>query len=165
MTTRRFPFLAIVLAAVAIGACTATPAGSASAVVAGSPAASLPADFPLGTWTSTITAEDLRTGGITAAAGIQENSGLITLAMKADGTWTQTQQSSDPLRRPVFQGTWRATGPDTFEQTTTFPSDYAGDVVKFGWKLEDGALRLTVLTPPDEILPVIMEAHPWQRTP
>jgi hypothetical protein len=67
------------------------------------------------------------------------------------------------VKWPVVRGTWTATGADTFSQTTDFPADFAGDVVDFTWRIDDGKLVLRVPEPPDPILPVIMETHPWER--
>lgn len=148
-------------------ACTATsvgspaPARSEPTAAASSPAASIPPDFPLGSWTTTITEDDVRAAGFTGAGELAENSGTFTMTLSEDGTWTTAQESSEPLKWPVFQGTWEATGPNTFRQRTTFPSDFAGDVVDFEWKVVDGNLVLVLPNPPDPILPVVMESHPW----
>ena len=63
------------------------------------------------------------------------------------------RSSRAPGRPPVPTGS--ASSP-------TFPTDFAGDVVNFTWKIEDGSLILKVVNPPDHILPIIMESHPWQ---
>ena len=144
-------------------ACSATPGAPTAAPASEAPAtASLPEGFPIGTWTTTITEDDLRAGGVTGEGELGENSGDVTLVMSDDGTWSTTQVSDVALRWPVFKGTWTATGPDGFRQVTTFPSDFSGDVVDFTWKVEDGALNLKVVNPPDPILPILMESHPWQ---
>jgi CheY-like chemotaxis protein len=162
---------AILTVAAIVAACSGTP-GSSSAVpasqapsaVASEPAsaAAIPADFPFGSWTTTITEDDLRAGGLTGEGLQAENAGVFTLTMAEDGTWTTAQVSDVPLRWPVFKGTWTATGPDGFSQLTTFPTDFAGDVVDFTWKIVNGSLILKVVTPPDPVLPVVMESHPWQ---
>jgi hypothetical protein len=54
-----------------------------------------------------------------------------------------------------------ATGANSFRQTTTFPADFAGDVVDFTWAIEDGALLIRVTDPPDPVLPIVMESHSW----
>ncbi|HEX7223513.1 MAG TPA: hypothetical protein VF231_09685 [Candidatus Limnocylindrales bacterium] len=128
-------------------------------------AASLPADFPIGSWTTTITEDDLRAAGLTESAAFAENAGSFTLEMAADGTWTTTQVSDVAVKWPVFRGTWAATGRDTFSQTTEFPADYAGDIVDFSWRIDDGKLVLQVPEPPDPVLPIIVESHPWERVP
>ena len=155
--------------AVALGLAIATvgcAAGASPSGAALSPtAASVPAGFPIGTWTTTITDDDLRAGGLTDAAALSENAGSFTLEMAADGTWTTTQVSDVALKWPVFRGTWTVSGPDKFSQTTDFPADFAGDVVDFTWRIEDGKLVLRLPNPPDPILPIIMESHPWERLP
>jgi hypothetical protein len=155
--------LAMALIGCSAGA-SSSPVTSAPAP-AGSPAtaASLPADFPIGSWTTTITEDDLRAAGVTEAAGLAENAGTFTLEMAADGTWTTTQDSDAVVKWPVFRGTWASTGPDSFSQTTDFPADFAGDIVDFTWRTEGGKLVLDLPAPPDPVLPVIMESHPWER--
>jgi hypothetical protein len=125
----------------------------------------LPPGFPIGSWTTTITADDLRAAGLTDAAAIAENAGVFTLEMADDGTWTTTQVTDVPVKWPIFRGTWVATGPDTFRQTTGFPSDFAEDVVDFAWRVENGNLQIELPDPPDPVLPVIMESHPWTPVP
>jgi hypothetical protein len=49
-----------------------------------------------------------------------------------------------------------------FELRTTFPADYAGDVVTIGWLMEDENLRLQLVTPDDPVLRANLETHPWQ---
>ena len=121
----------------------------------------MPADFPFGSWTTTIAREDLQAAGI-PDEGLAENAGDITLTMSEDGSWQTTQVSEVDLRWPIFRGTWVATGSDGFRQDTTFPPDFAGDSVNFTWKIKDGALVLKVVNPPDPVLPILMETHPWQ---
>ena len=159
----------VVLAVIAIGCTTSSsgsPAATASASAAPStPAAGAPSAIPaaiVGTWTTTITEADLRAAGVTEQAGLDENSGVFTMHVDADGAWSMTQVTDTPIRWPVFKGTSSATGPDSFRQITTFPADYAGDAVDFTWSKTDGALSLRVVTPPDEILPILIETHPWQ---
>jgi hypothetical protein len=126
------------------------------------PTTTIPRDFPLGSWTTTITADDLRAGGITDPGWLEENAGQFIMTMAADGTWTMAQVTTAAVRTPVFRGTFEATGPNTFRQRTEFPPDFVGDVVDFSWSRDDeGALVLDVLTPPDEVVPIIVETHPW----
>ena len=122
----------------------------------------LPAGFPLGTWTVTMTEQDLRDAGITEPGLLAENTGLFTRTYAADGSWTIAQQTTQPIRWPVFRGTFRATGPNEIEETTVFPTEYAGDVVKITWQREGSAIRLKVLNPPDPILPILTETRAWQ---
>jgi len=154
--------IAIVSAACSAGTTTASPAGSTapSASQGGQGPASIPPDFPFGSWTTTITMDDLEASGI-SGANVLENAGLFTLTMSEDGSWETTQVSEADLKWPIFRGTWVATGPNGFRQETTFPPDFAGDIVDFTWKLEDGSLLLEVVNPPDPVLPIVMESHPW----
>jgi hypothetical protein len=124
--------------------------------------AAIPAGFPIGAWKTTITEEDLRAAGVTGEGELGENIGEFTLIMAEDRTWTAAQVTDVPVRWPVFKGTWSPIGADGFSQVTTFPNDFAGDVVNFTWKLVDGSLVMKVVNPPDDILPIITESHPWQ---
>ena len=138
-------------------------ASSSTVAPAGSPSAgSIPADFPLGSWTTTITKDDLRAGGVTEAGLLEENAGTFTQTFTADGTWIGAQVSTQAVNLPVFRGTFRVTGDRQFEQTTTFPPEYAGEVVGFTWRLDNGALIMGVPNPPDPMLKIVTEAHPWQ---
>jgi hypothetical protein len=168
MKTLRPRSIGALLAAVAIVAACSKPPGSSS-VAGGTEApsvaasvAAIPAGFPIGAWTTTITEDDLKAADVTHEGELAENTGEFTLTMAEDGTWTTAQVTDAPIRWPVFEGTWVATGPDGFRQVTTFPTDFAGDVVDFTWKLEAGSLILKVVNPPDHILPIVMESHPWQ---
>ena len=153
--------LAIVIATMGCSAGT-SPASSTAPTAAG---ASLPPGFPIGSWATTITADDLRAAGLTDAAAIGENAGVFRLQMADDGTWTTTQVTDVPVKWPIFRGTRIATGPETFRQTTVFPADFADDVVDFTWRVQDGTLHLELPDPPDPVLPVIMESHPWTPVP
>ncbi len=151
--------LALAIATIACSA-SASPASS-TASAAPAAGASLPPGFPIGSWATTITPDDLRAAGLTEAAAIDENAGKFTLEMSDDGTWTTTQVTEVPVKWPIFRGTWVATGRDTFRQTTSFPADFADDVVDFTWRVDGGNLHLELPDPPDPVLPVIMESHPW----
>jgi hypothetical protein len=156
--------LASLAAASLLGCTTGSSAGpAASTMPSVSPAGggSIP-DEIVGAWTTTITEADLRAAGITEPAGLAENSGLFTMTLGADGSWSTAQVTDAPVRWPVFKGTYEVTGPSAFRQVTTFPPDYAGDVVDFTWSVRDGALVLSVPNPPDPILPILVETHPWQ---
>lgn len=179
MTTLRFDLTAIGLVAVFIAAAivtacsNASPAASggsvATAAAVGGSAIALPAGFPIGSWTTTITADDLAavSDESLAAVGmsrddmVKENSGTFTTTFAADGTWSTVQDTDVPVKWPVFRGTYTPTGDAAFDQVTTFPPDFAGDVVRFTWRTEDGRLHLAVEDAPDPILPVLTEAHPW----
>ena len=154
--------MAVAIAATAIG-CGVSGSSSASPSPNPSGGSSLISPELAGSWTVTITPDDLAAAGLSDEGPVAENAGKFTMMLNSDGTWSTTQETDVPIRWPVFRGTVSATGPNSFRQTTTFPADYAGDVVDFTWVLEDGALTLKVVKPPDEILPIIMETHPWQR--
>lgn len=164
---------ALLLAGAVLAACTAAgnPSTAAPAPQAASAStAALPAGFPVGSWTTTITAADLEqvddeflsSIGMTRENLIKENTGTFTTTFGADGTWSTVQDTETQVKWPVFRGTFKPIGEDAMEQVTTFPPDFAGDVVRFTWRLENGELHLGVTDPPDPILPVVMEAHPWK---
>ena len=165
--TRKAIYRHFLIAAVAVMvmACTgaAGPSAPASAPTVGaSGLASLPDDFPIGSWTSTITEEDLREAGMTDAGLLRENAGVFTTTFGSDGTWSTAQATDVPVKWPLFRGTFTVAGDGQIDQTTTFPPDYAGDVVRFTWRMEDGALILGVPEPPDPVLRILTEMHPWQ---
>ena len=155
--------LAAVLAVMVI-ACTggAGPSAPPAAPTVGSTGlVALPDGFPIGSWTSTITEEDLRGAGMREAL-IMENVGVFTTTFSPDGTWSTAQATDVPVKWPLFRGTFTVPGDGVIEQTTTFPPDYAGDVVRFTWRMDNGALVLGVPEPPDPVLRVMTEMHPWQ---
>jgi len=168
MKAHRVTAIALI-AALSVGCSVATSSSpGAGASSAASPAAGGSFEIPaalVGKWTTTITEADLRAGGITGQGELQENSGVFTTTFGADGTWSTSQVAPVTLRWPVFKGTLVALGPDSFRQVTTFPADYAGDSVDFTWSIKDGALVLHVVNPPDPLLPIVAETHPWQRVP
>src|SRR5262245_24567024 len=155
-----------IIAVTLIGACagadstasrtTASAAAVASVAtsVESASGSAIPPDFPVGSWTTTITEADLRAAGVTAAGLINENTGVFTTVFASDGIWTTTQVTSHPVRWPVFRGTFRVTGPGRFEQRTEFPADYAGDIVVFTWTRQGDDLRLGVPDPSDPILSI-----------
>jgi len=161
LSTRAIGVLALL--GLLLGACGTTPASAPASSTPVTAGPSIPAGFPLGTWRSTITEADLRAGGLTDPAAFRENAGVFTMTLAPDGTWTTVQQAPIPVRWPIFRGTWAATGPNSFDQRTVFPSDYAGDVVGFTWQLDGDELLLRVPDPPDDVLVVVTEAHPWVR--
>lgn len=146
-------------AAFALAGCASAPGAPPSAAASG---IELPAGFPLGSWVVTITEQDLRDAGLTDAGLIKENAGTFTRTYAADGTWTIAQVTSEPIRWPVFSGTFRAIGPDRIQETTNFPDQYRGEVIMFTWQREGSGIRLTVVDPPDPILPITTETHAWQ---
>jgi len=155
----------VAILAVSVACSAPAPAGSPVANSHGLAGAGFPDGFPLGVWRVTFTEDDLRAGGITGPGELSENSGVFTMTLAGDGTWTTAQVTDVPIRWPVFRGTLTPTGPDTFNQVTEFPPDFAGDSVDFRWRLDGGNLVLEVLTPPDPVLPVLMETHPWEPVP
>ncbi len=159
-----------IFVAVVASACGSASGGSPAAPALASPAAAsgsaieIPAGFPIGSWTVTITDDDLTAADVTNPGLVTENTGVFTTTFAADGTWTTVQETDAPVRWPVFRGTFTPVGTDAMDQVTTFPPDFAGDVVRFTWRLEDGQLHLTVPEPPDEFLPIVIETHPWEPT-
>jgi hypothetical protein len=142
-----------------------TPSASATASASIASSAALPANFPVGAWTMTVTPDDLRAAGITDQGAITENSGTFVLTFTAKGQWTVVQQNGDPARWPVFRGRVTATRDGSFDATTEFPPEYAGEVVPMTWQLEGDALTLHVPGSDDPILKANWESHPWQRVP
>ena len=152
--------------AVMVMACTSSAGPSAPAsvpVVQASSLVALPDGFPIGSWTSTITEEDLRKAGVTDAGLIKENTGAFTTTFASDGTWSTAQTTDAPIRWPLFRGTFEVAGDGLIDQTTTFPPDYAGDVVRLTWRMENGTLVLGVPEPPDPFLRMLTEMHHGSR--
>jgi hypothetical protein len=87
-----------------------TAAGRAGSQTPG-PAQSLPADFPLGSWTNYLTEADLEAAGYTDAAMIKENVGTQALTLSADGSWTIAVESSQPMRLARIPRDLRRHGP------------------------------------------------------
>ena len=150
-----------ILAACSGGAAPATGVPATAPATAGT-AMELPADFPLGAWTSTITEADLEAAGITDPNILQENAGTFTNTFAADGTWSSVMDTTAAVKWPVFRGTFTPVGEGEMEQVTTFPPEYAGDVVRFTWRMDGDDLVLGVPDPPDPILPIVVESHPWE---
>ena len=143
------------------GVGSSTPAASAGG--GGSPAAALPLH---GTWTTSITKDDLAAKGVSDPGLQNENSGRFQWTFAPDGTWTSVQQSLDgsPINGPVFQGTYVVAG-DQLVSTTTFPEQYRDAGLHYTWAIDGANLVLDILDPPDPMLPVVVEAHPWTRVP
>jgi hypothetical protein len=139
-------------------------AGSTQATAAG-PSGLSSDTAPVGSWTMTLTAEDLVAAGFTDVGAIEENTGTFTHTFASDGTWTVAQVTTHPIRWPVFRGTYTVTGDRTIEMRTEFPPDYAGDVVTVAWTRDAEGLRLRLLTPPDPLLRINLETHPWAPSP
>ncbi len=153
-----------VLIVVTLAGCASTSTQGSAAPTPG-PSIDLPDGFPIGTWTVTITEADLRAANFTKVGEIAENQGTFTRVISPDGTWTITQDAPGPVRWPIFRGTFRPTGPNAFEETTTFPAEYAGEVVKFEYTVEGDELSLTLIEPTtDPLLRFQTEVHPWKRS-
>ena len=156
-----FTLLAPAVAALIVGAC-------------GGPAPATPPTDPtpresgphalVGSWTTTITKSDLEAAGLTEPGLLNENSGRFTWTFLPDGTWTSVQESLDgsPIVSPVYRGTYTASAA-TFVATTEFPEQYRDSGLPYTWLLDGDELRLFVLDPPDAVMPVIVETHPWTR--
>ena len=148
----------------AISAAALGCAAPATAPPYGTPPASLAGHPLIGSWTTTVTRADIAAGGATDAATQNENAGRFTWTFAPDGTWTSVQESLDgaPVMNPVFRGTF-VVDAATLIATTTFPAQYADTGLHYTWSIDGDALRLDVLDPPDPIMPLIVETHPWQR--
>lgn len=137
------------------------PGGSSRGSVAA------PSGFPLvGSWTSTITSEDLKAAGFTDPGAVQENTGRFTWTFEADGTWRQTQVSltDAPVLNPVFSGTF-SVADAVLIVSTAFPEQYRDEGLHYTWQIAaDGSVSFRLQDPPDPMLPAIVEAHPWQPT-
>jgi len=163
--SRRAPASLLALAALLLGC--GSPGGS-GAPGSGAPAGSgsvIPADLPLlGTWTVEVTKGDLEAGGVADPGARNENSGRFTWTFKPDGTWTEVQESLDgsTIINPVFRGLFSVSGA-TMTATTTFPEQYRDAGLDYAWTVEGDELRLDILNPPDPVLPLVVEAHPWKR--
>ena len=161
----RFMLVLVLLASVMVGC--AAPSGTAPVPGqgAGGSGSAAAGSVPIGVWTSILTADDLRGAGFTEAGLIAENTGTFTLTIAGDGTWTVAQEAAEPVRWPVFRGTWTATSTDTLTMRTEFPTDYSGDTVTVSWSSGPEGLNTRVLSPPDPLLRLQWERHPWARSP
>jgi hypothetical protein len=119
----------------------------------------------VGVWQTTITKADLEAGGVADPGAQTENSGKFIWTFAPDGTWTQIQQGLDGahLNNPVFGGTWTVDG-GNLVAVTEFPTEYRDSGLHYTWAIEGSELRFDLLDPPDPMLPIVMEAHPWTRT-
>jgi hypothetical protein len=143
------------------------PSTTATAGAPSGPAGSggIPSDHPLiGTWTMDLSRADLTAGGITDPGLLNENAGRYSWTFAADGTWTQVAESLDgaPMVNPVFRGTYLFEG-DTLIATTTFPEQYVDSGLHYTWAIDGDEVRFDLLDPPDPILPIMIETHPWKR--
>jgi hypothetical protein len=163
--------VAAAIAGAALAGCASPGASSPGASSPGAPPATgatppVPlAGHPLlGTWTTDITRADLAAGGVPDSGVQNENSGRFLWTFAADGTWTQVQQSLDgaPVNNPVFRGTFTIDG-DQLTATTEFPQAYRDSGLHYTWTIDGDEVRFDLLDPPDPVLPLIVESHPWTR--
>ncbi len=160
--------LVLALGGAVVAGCAAQPGASAGSVSTVSPAAAGSAasgSVPLGTWTMTLTDADLRAAGFTDPGAAAENAGTFTMTVAPEGTWTIAQAASQPVRWPVFRGTYTVTGENIAEMRTTFPPEYAGDIVSMQLTEGSDGLAVKILSPDDRLLRVQFETHPWARSP
>lgn len=131
----------------------------------GSQAATPPAGFPVGSWTTSITREDLRAGGMEGEL-VDQNEGDFVLTFRPDGSFEQVQTSTIgvTLGEPVFRGHYVVTG-DQVRLNPEFPAHYAQEGVYdvVNWELEGDALNLILASQGDPIQAVVYGAHPWRR--
>src|SRR5690242_2363760 len=118
----------------------------------------------VGSWLVSITKADVAAAGVTDPGLQNENSGAFTWTFSADGTWTQIQVSLDgsPIGNPVYRGTYTVSG-DSLVATTTFPDEYRDSGLHYTFAIDGSSVRFDLLDPPDKLLPIIVETHPWTR--
>jgi len=130
------------------------------------PPAPPPPAFPVGSYTTTITPDDLRAGGVTEEDLLTENSGMFVLTYEPNGRWTMVQTSLDgsPIHDPVFRGRYLVNG-DRIRHDVEFPARFVaeGAYDEVTWRLEGDSLHLELVAAGDEIVRVIYAAHPWRR--
>lgn len=160
-------FLAAVAAVLTGCSGSGGPGGSTALGTPASAAGSgaIPAGHPLiGTWTVDVTRADLAAGGVADPGTQNENSGRFIWTFAPDGSWTSIQQSLDgaPINNPVFRGTYLVDG-ETLIVKTAFPEQYADEGLHYAFAVTGDEVRLDLLDPPDPVLPIIVETHPWRR--
>jgi hypothetical protein len=150
--------LALVVMACGGGATRTAGSSGGSSPLAGSPL--------VGAWTTSITKADLSAAGMTDPGLQNENAGRFTWKFAQDGTWTSAQESLDgsPINTPVFRGTYTVDG-QSLVSTTTYPEQYRDSGLHYTFSIDGSSVRFDVLDPPDTILPVVVETHPWTRAP
>jgi hypothetical protein len=170
MARRTLGGLALLAAVAVVAAACGGPGEAGGSTAPGTPGAAagsgaIPGGHPLvGTWTVDVTRADLAAGGIADPGTQNENSGRFTWTFAPDGTWTSIQQSLDgaPINSPVFRGTYVVDG-NTLIATTAFPEQYADEGLHYSWAVTGDEVRFDLLDPPDPVLPIIVETHPWRR--
>ena len=162
---RRMHLVATILgAAFALAACGGQAVPTPGPSAAPGTGAALTGHPLVGTWTTSVTKADIAAGGITDPAAQNENSGQFSWTFGADGSWTAVQQSLDgsPITNPVFRGTYTVDG-DKLVMATEFPTDYRDNGLHYTWSIAGDAATFDVLDPPDSLLPLVVESHPWTR--
>jgi len=125
-------------------------------------------DFPLGTYETTITRDDVKNAGFPSDHDMNENAGMFTLDVNADGSWRLVQTSNVPLENPVFDGTFAVSG-DQIAFTTLEPTEFHGEVDMLSWKLSGSMLLLGWAGPSQGLTDVqvlsrlLWTKHPWVR--
>ena len=165
---RLLGMLVVVLGGAVVAGCAAQPGASAGPPATSSPPPAASAgtgSVPHGTWTMTLTEQDLVAAGFTDPGAAAENTGTFTFTIAPDGTWTIAQAASQPVKWPVFRGTYAVTGENIAEMQTTFPPEYAGDVVSMQLTEGSDGLAVKILSPDDPLLRLQFERHVWARSP
>jgi hypothetical protein len=148
-----------------VGACAPAATTDVGATGPVSTHVAIPADLPiLGTWVTTITRGDLESAGITDPGTLNENTGRFTWSFDPDGTWRAVQVSLDdaPVMNPVASGTFVVEGDGVLLVTTDFPEAFRDSGLRYTWrKAPDGGVAFGVPDPPDPMLPLVVETHPW----
>jgi len=154
----------ILVATLALAGCGGQAPSTPGASAAAATGATLTGHPLVGAWITEVTKQDLEAGGITDPAARNENSGRFTWTYGADGNWAQVQESLDgsPISNPVFRGTFTVDG-NTLVMTTLFPTEYRDSGLHYTWSIAGDSLTLDLLDPPDPILPLVVESHPWTR--
>lgn len=159
--------LLLAVLVMAVVSAVAAGCGAGTGTTAPSPGHTGPTPPPgfllLGSWTTTITRADLTAAGITDPGSINENAGRFTWTFSPDGTWRQVQVSLDDVSilNPVYAGSYVVEG-DHLTATTDFPEQYRDDGIRYRWVFTPGAgVQFAIENPPDPLLPIIMESHPW----
>ena len=177
---RRFVAVALaVLGGALVAACASGSSGaSPTETAAGSPAitagpvpsrptfppAPTPAlgDFPLGTYTTTLTRDDVKNAGFPSEHDMDENAGFFTLDVNDDGTWRFVQTSNVPLENPVFQGTFAVDG-DQIAFRVIEPLEFNTEVDTVTWKLIGKTMLFTWVGPDQGLSTLIWTKHPWTK--
>jgi hypothetical protein len=63
---------------------------------------------------------------------------------------------------PAFSG-YYTVDDDVMVAVTEFPEQYRDDGLRYEFEVSGDMATFDVLNPPDPMLPVIVESHPWAR--